>query len=105
MLFDRAKDVERWSTRLRHDATVLETWRFESGAGRVEETGGTSDAWIILTIERANVIQPMHAAWSPNPGDLATVLVHDRERERAEQALRDAGWRSVASGEAPAAPP
>ncbi len=95
-LFDRPKDVERWSTRLRHDAATAESWRF---AGRADPAPpaaqGSTDAWVMLTVERGGNVVPMDARWDAKPGDVTEVLVHEPERERAAEALRALGWEPV----------
>jgi hypothetical protein len=107
-LFDGPKDVERWSTRLRHDAARAETWRFASAAAPAAAASPDAfDDWLLLSVTRSGVTEPMHAAWKPQAGDLARVLLHQAERERAETALRVLGWepaREVDAGDAAPAP-
>lgn len=93
VLFDRPKDVERWSVRLRHGAARRERWRFERAPqDPPPAAAGGEDPWIVLTLARAGAIEPMRADLSPRPGDVAEVLVHAPEAELAEQALRARGW-------------
>src|SRR5690606_1160573 len=93
ILFDRAKDVERWAVRLRHGAVRYETWRFERApAAPPPDPGGAADAWLVLAVTRGAGTEPMHAGWTPREGDRAHVLVHEPEADLAEQALRARGW-------------
>jgi NhaP-type Na+/H+ or K+/H+ antiporter len=96
VLFDRPKDVERWSVRLRHGAVSHQRWRFE----RLPEDApppesSATDPWLVLAIERSGRVLPMHAGLEPREGDLAHVLVHEPEQERAGEALRARGWQTV----------
>lgn len=101
ILFDRAKDVERWSVRLRHGAVRRETWRFTRAPGAAPaDPGGAADAWVVLAVTRGGVTEPMHAAWTPREGDRAHVLVHEPEAAAAEQALRARGWERESSADA-----
>lgn len=98
-LFDRPKDVERWSVRLRHGAVRRERWRF---AGAPEEPpaapGGAVDPWLVLAVARGGAIEPMRADLAPRPGDLAIVLVHEPEAALADEALRARGWEPAPAG-------
>lgn len=97
LLFDRAKDVERWSTRLRHASAVSSSWRCvgpkQAPDGEpTSSSGSAADSWLMLAVTRGGDTEPMHADWKAAEGDLATVLCHTPEREAAEAALRAAGW-------------
>ncbi len=96
LLFDRPKDVERWSVRVRHDAVRHERWRFahKPDAAPPAESSAT-DSWLVLAVERGDRLLPMHAQLAAREGDLAHVLVHVPEAERAREALHARGWRSV----------
>ncbi|HEY8494329.1 MAG TPA: cation:proton antiporter [Myxococcota bacterium] len=96
VLFDRAKDVERWSVRLRHGAARRERWRFAGGAQPAPAQTPGEDGWLVLTLTRGGVTEPMHADLVPREGDEAEVLVHEPEAEAAAQALRERGWEPVA---------
>jgi NhaP-type Na+/H+ or K+/H+ antiporter len=92
-LFDRPKDVERWSVRLRHRDARLERWRFRGAPAQpAAEPGSASDPWLVLALERAGSVEPMHGGLVPREGDVAHVLVFAREAERAADALRARGF-------------
>lgn len=99
LLFDRPKDVERWSTRIRHASVLLGTWRCTGAKAESAEAtpagGSAADPWIMLTVTRAGSIEPMHAEWKATEGDVASVLCHTPERDTAEATLRARGWEPV----------
>jgi NhaP-type Na+/H+ or K+/H+ antiporter len=93
ILFDRAKDVERWAVRLRHGAARRERRRFaRPPAPPPADAGAAEDAWLVLAVTRGGATEPMRADWSARDGDLAVVLVHAPEAEAADAALRARGW-------------
>ena len=95
-LFDRPKDVERWSVRLRHGAVRREVWRFvRAPAAPPTEPASAADSWLMLAVARGGVLEPMQADRAPRAGDLATVLVHEPEAAQAAEALRARGWEPV----------
>jgi NhaP-type Na+/H+ or K+/H+ antiporter len=97
-LFDRPKDVERWSVRLRHDAARLERYRHRGGGAAsapAPAPGGASDPWLVLAVERSGTVEPMHDGFVPRAGDVAFVLVHVPEAGAASEALRRLGWDPV----------
>ena len=101
MLFDRPKDVERWSVRIRHGAVRRQRWQFErTPAETPPSEGSATDPWVVLAIERAGRLSPMHASLEPRAGDVAQVLVHEPETERAVEALRARGWLPLPEAEA-----
>ncbi len=52
--------------------------------------------WSLLDVELIDfAIEAMHAGLEPREGDIAQVLVHEPERERAAEALRSVGWEPV----------
>ena len=98
-LFDRPKDVERWSVRVRHGTTALETYRYVGTPPEVpdEEGEGTlpglnTDPFVLLVVERDQRMTPMYSAFEFKIGDLAYVLIHEPERELADLELRARGW-------------
>jgi NhaP-type Na+/H+ or K+/H+ antiporter len=92
-LFDRAKDVERWSVRLRHGAALRTRRRFtRAPEAPPPEASGGDDAWLVLAVTRGGSTEPMRAGLAPRAGDVADVLVHAPEAELAEAALRARGW-------------
>lgn len=98
-LFDRPKDVERWSVRLRHRDARLERWRFRAAPeAPAAETASAADPWLVLALERGASVEPMHDGLAPRPGDVAHVLVFAREAARAGEALRGRGWEPVQPG-------
>ncbi len=100
LLFDRSKDVERWSVRIRHGAVRRQRWRFERAPAETPPSEGTvTDPWLVLALERAGRLLPMHASLEPREGDVAHVLVHEPESERASEALRARGWLPIAEEE------
>jgi hypothetical protein len=93
ILFDRPKDVERWSVRLRHGAARRERWRFALAPKEPpSEVSSSADPWLVLTLARGGSTEPMRADLVPREGDLAQVLVHEPESALAEEALRARGW-------------
>ena len=100
-LFDRPKDVERWSVRLRHGDARLERWRFRGGPTQpAAEFGSAADPWLVLAIERGGSVEPMHDGITPREGDLAHVLIFAREAERAAEALSARGLEPAPAAEA-----
>ncbi len=101
LLFDRPKDVERWSVRLRHDAVRRQRWQFERARAEAPPSeGNATDPWLVLAVERAGRLLPMYANLEPRAGDVAHVLVHEPESERAVGALLARGWLPIPEQEA-----
>jgi NhaP-type Na+/H+ or K+/H+ antiporter len=97
-LFDRPKDVERWSVRLRHDAARLERYRHRgegADSAPAAAPGGASDPWLVLAVERSGTVEPMYDGFVPRAGDVGFVLVHVPEATAAAEALHRLGWDRV----------
>ncbi len=99
ILFDRPKDVERWSVRVRHGDTSVERYRHagtppEGGDEERDVTlpGLNADPYVVLAIERGKRRRPMHAALELKAGDRGYVLIYTPERDLADFELRARGW-------------
>ena len=109
-LFDRPKDVERWSVRIRQEATEVHRYVFEgtpedapepeeNGNGGAALAGLNTDPFVLLATVRGDQCRPMHSAATSREGDLALVLVFAPELEEADATLAERGW--VPAGGAP----
>jgi NhaP-type Na+/H+ or K+/H+ antiporter len=103
VLFDGPHEVERWDVRMRHGGVDVDSWVFvgapEPEEGEAEAAAGTtggqrgSDRFVILTLRRGTKTGTMHAGLVVAPGDVAAIAVYAPEAERAEEELRDLGWK------------
>lgn len=106
LVFDAIHDLERWDIRFRHGDVAIER-RIYSPPGEVLvdadeklEEGATEPAaprdagerFVVLVVRRDGVIAPMSSAWQLREGDIATVAIHEPDREEAEQILTERGW-------------
>lgn len=102
MLFDAAKDVERWNVRFRHGIARLDRFHW---VGAPEEPSAVSDAetdrargvneadpYVILLVRRGSRWDLMHADLSPRTGDVAVVAIHAAEVNEAYTELARLGW-------------
>ncbi|MBW2316623.1 MAG: cation:proton antiporter, partial [Deltaproteobacteria bacterium] len=103
MLFDGAKDVERWNVRFRHGIARLERFHWvgqaEGGVADAGESNGEgmrgrrdADPYVIMAVERAGRWQLMHAGLTPRAGDVAVAALHEPEAVEAQTQLARAGW-------------
>jgi NhaP-type Na+/H+ or K+/H+ antiporter len=97
VLFDGPHDVERWDVRCRHGAVEMQKWRYGEPPERdVSETKpnatGHGERFAILAVQRGGKVTPMNAAFKLQVGDVASILVHEPEREEAEELLKQLGW-------------
>lgn len=96
LLFDRSKDVERWSVRFRHGAVRIERFRYVGApaeeADAPPRAGSVYDAYIILTYHRGKECSPMYASFEAKEGDEASVAVHIPEEDSARETLEALGW-------------
>ncbi len=108
-LFDRPKDVERWSVRIRQEVTALHRYVFQGDASPPPEAdtetngalgGLNTDPYILLATERGERCRPMRVGFEPREGDVAFVLVFEPEIEDADDALAAAGWMRLRTGAA-----
>lgn len=102
VLFDGPHDVERWEVRGRRGDVGVEHFRFEppkkSEDKESEETptpssGGLSERFVILSVDRAGQIFVMQAGWEFREGDVIAVAIHLPEREEALRDLTARGWK------------
>jgi Trk K+ transport system NAD-binding subunit len=95
VLFDRAKDVSRWNVRLRHGLALPVRARFapRPEAAARAAAGGRPDAFVVLAVARGGKAwRAMHAAFAPERGDEAFVLLHREEEDEARAELAALGW-------------
>ena len=98
VLFDRPKDVERWSVRLRHGQARVAPFDYagpedpEAAAAEAERGGGSVDPYILMVLERTGVRTPYHTGVVPRLGDRAWVALHVPEADAAAESLRRIGW-------------
>jgi NhaP-type Na+/H+ or K+/H+ antiporter len=112
MLFDGAKDVERWNVRFRHGIARLERFHWvgppegatTSGAEELERRPSRDvDPYVILAVERGGRWQLMHSGFSPRAGDVAVAALHEPEAGEAQAQLARIGW-APGDGREPEAP-
>ncbi len=96
LLFDAPKDVERWNVRFRHGMAEVRTFAWvgvpESAEEEPARGAGDADPFVVLAVERAGVLEPMHAEWEAREGDAARVAVYLSQEEAAVAALARLGW-------------
>lgn len=110
MLFDGAKEVERWNVRFRHGQTRVARFRWagkpaEEKPGPDEETrrlehgrpAAGPDAYVLLAVQRGGVWSPVHTQLEPKAEDVVAVALYLAEEETARQELERLGWTPVGS--------
>lgn len=92
VLFDGPHDIERWDVRLRHGD--VEVGRFVRGPDPEDEAElePIGERCAMLCIRRGQRMMTMHAGLKLSEGDIASVAIHEPEREEAEEALLVRGW-------------
>ena len=95
--FEGPHDVERWDVRGRRGDVVVERFVHApaSEEGEAEEatsSGGMSERFVMLAVEREGAMLVMDAKWSFREGDLLSVALHTPERDDALRELADQGW-------------
>jgi NhaP-type Na+/H+ or K+/H+ antiporter len=97
VLFDGPRDVERWNVRFRHGLVELARFRFEARpTTEPPHPPSRMDPYLILTLERAGRVEPMHVGLEPKEGDEAAVAVLAEQRQAASEALAARGWKRAA---------
>jgi NhaP-type Na+/H+ or K+/H+ antiporter len=104
-LFDRPKDVERWSVRVRQEVTDVYRYVYHGDPSPAEEEdkngglgGFNTDPYILLATLRGELCRPMHAGADAREGDVAFVLVFEPELEEADETLSAEGWVRMRDG-------
>ncbi len=95
VLFDAPHDVERWDVRSHHGEMTVERFRFapsEDSPDEQEAAPGSTEAYVLLCITRGARTFPMYAGCSPDKDDLASIALHNDEREAAVRTLEALGW-------------
>jgi len=102
MLFDRPKDVARWSAWSRRGDVAVARFRFASPPANDADAQRTtaSQPYAILALERRGAVVPMSADAAPARDDRAIVALHEPERDVALEALARLGWRPDDTGDA-----
>ena len=93
--FDAPHDVERWDVRSHHGEMTVERFRFapsEDSPDEQEAAPGSTEAYVLLCITRGARTFPMYAGCSPGKDDLASIALHNDEREAAVRTLEALGW-------------
>jgi hypothetical protein len=98
LLFDGAKDVERWNVRFRHGLAGVRTFVAsgvvpeEPPPAAAAEAGDETDPFAVLAVRRGGTWWPMHAGYQPKEGEAARVAIYRAEAPRALEALAALGW-------------
>jgi len=103
VLFDGPRDLDRWNVRFRHGLVELARFRFDAvpPSGELPRAAG-SDLYLILTLQHAGRVDPMHRDLSPRPGDEATIALLEERRDDVLEALASLGWRPLEPEQTPA---
>ncbi len=108
VLFEGPHDTERWDVRFRHKDLAVELFSFfpimkgERSENRTEQEKQTkalknSEQFVMLTVERGELIFPMSLGFKAKEGDIASVAIYMPERDTALQMLLELGWRLTTS--------
>ena len=93
VLFDGPHDVERWDVRCRRGAIEMQKWRYGGPPERnAPDAPRHGERYAILAVRRGDKVTPMNAAFKLQAGDVASIMVHELEREEAEEQLKQMGW-------------
>jgi len=101
--FEGPHDVERWDVRGRRGDVEVERFAYatpsaDSGGGAPVETtasGGLSERFVTLTVEREGKTVVMDGLWKFRDGDRVSVAIHAPEREDALRELAALGLAKV----------
>ncbi|MCP4904530.1 MAG: sodium:proton exchanger [bacterium] len=97
--FEGPHDVERWDVRGRRGDVAVE--HFVLAPVEVEEetgaiaSGGLSERFVMLTVERGGETLVMAGTWQFRGGDRLAIALHLPEREDAVRELVERGWHLV----------
>ncbi|MEM9175378.1 MAG: sodium:proton antiporter [Myxococcota bacterium] len=98
--FEGPHDVERWDVRGRRGDVEIERFAYATPEPDEEEasvpettgSGGLSERFATLTVDRDGKTLVMDGRWSFKDGDLVSVAIHAPEREDALKELADLGF-------------
>ena len=97
IVFDGPHDVERWEVRGRRGDVGIEYFVYEPveppEPSETTKSGGLSERFVILTIDRDGETRSMFAKSVLKPGDIAAIAVHLPEREECLRDLAARGWK------------
>lgn len=105
IIFDGAHDVARWDVRARRGDVAIVRRRFveptaaeetvETVASESSAAAGSAERYVILALARGGQVRPMAMDLVPRKGDVATIAIHQPDREQADRALEAAGWHAI----------
>ena len=92
-LFDAPTDVDRWNVRFRHSSASVRRILYMGLKEDIEaSTPGSTDGYVMLTVERDDSIEPMFEGFEAREGDRVNVAIHEPEIESVIQHLNQKGW-------------
>lgn len=94
-LFGGPRDVGRWNVRFRHGQAEVRRFRCEVPSAEPAPDPSPADPFLVLTVERAGRVLPMHRELEPKAGDEAQVALHIERSDEALAALAKLGWREA----------
>jgi NhaP-type Na+/H+ or K+/H+ antiporter len=98
IVFDAPHDVERWDVRGRRGDVRVEHFEYAPPPDEGEKapattgSGGTTERFVILTVERAGEVWVMDEKWTFRAGDRVAVAIHVPEYDEALRELAAQGW-------------
>lgn len=109
--FEGPHDVDRWDVRGRRGDVDVEYFEFhppepkeeaagESTGSGSTNSGGMSERFVMLTVERDGRTLVMDGRWKAKAGDLVAVAIHVPEHEEAIHELELQGWLPAPEAEA-----
>jgi len=95
--FEGPHDVDRWDVRGRRGDVVVERFVHtpvepDEAAEETSSSGGMSERFVMLAVEREGAMLVMDAKWRFREGDLLSVALHAPERDDALRELAAQGW-------------
>ncbi len=109
--FDGPHDVGRWDVRGRRGSVTVERRMFSDvglqDEGEDTKSGDRSaveERFAVLAIQRGSRVVPMSMRFTPKPGDVAVVAVHEVEGEEARRRLDEIGWLPIEESDVDAEP-
>jgi len=99
IVFEAPHDVERWDVRGRRGDVGVEDFIYgpieieDPEAPGVTASGGMSEHFVMLAVERDGATFVMDAGWKVREGDRLAIALHLPERAEALSELEMRGWR------------
>ncbi len=96
--FEAPHDVERWDVRGRRGDVAVERFLYspieveDQEGAEVTASGGVSERFVMLTVERDGATFVMDGGWQFREGDRLAVALHVPERADALRELEMQGW-------------